>query len=354
MTYRIVQWSTGNVGRHALTGIHARPDLELVGLFVSNPDKVGRDAGELAGLGTTLGVLGSSDIEALLALKPDCIVHTAMADDRMFEALADLERFLAAGINVVSSSPVFLQYPAPDDAMAQPLIDAATTAGVSLFVNGVDPGFANDALPLVLTGISERIEEVRCSEVLNYNTYNQPMVLFDIMGFAKELDDIPLLLSPGVLTMAWGSVVRQIAAGLGVTLTEVTEWYEREPAPEDFEVDAGTVKKGTAAALHFEVRGMVGDKAVVVLEHVTRLRDDLGASWPQPAGHGCYRVQITGEPNYTLDLQLMGTDGDHNTAGLKATAMRLVNAIPAVVAAPPGLVTALDLPLITGRGLVVT
>jgi hypothetical protein len=148
--------------------------------------------------------------------------------------------------------------------------------------------------------------------------------------------------------------VRQIAAGLGVTLTEVTEWYEREPAPEAFEVDAGTVPKGTAAALHFEVRGMVGDKAVVVLEHVTRLRDDLGATWPQPAGHGCYRVQITGEPNYTLDLQLMGTDGDHNTAGLKATAMRLVNAVPTVVNAEPGLVTALDLPMVTGKGLVVT
>jgi hypothetical protein len=354
MSYRVVQWSTGNVGRHSLAGIHAHPELELVGLFVSNPDKVGRDAGELAGLGASMGVAGTSDIDALLALKPDCIVHTAMADDRMFEALADLERFLAAGCNVVSSSPVFLQFPAEGDPMAAPLIAAAEKAGVSLFVNGVDPGFANDALPLVLSGVSERIEEVRCSEVLNYNTYNQPMVLFDIMGFAQPLDHIPLLLSPGVLTMAWGSVVRQIAAGLGVTLTEVTEWYEREPAPEDFEVDAGTVPQGTAAALHFEVRGMVGDKAVVVLEHVTRLRDDLGASWPQPAGHGCYRVQITGEPNYTLDLQLMGTDGDHNTAGLKATAMRLVNAVPAVVAAKPGLVTALDLPLITGRGLVVT
>jgi hypothetical protein len=91
-----------------------------------------------------------------------------------------------------------------------------------------------------------------------------------------------------------------------------------------------------------------------VLEHVTRLRDDLGATWPQPAGDGCYRVEITGEPNYTLDLQLMGTDGDHNTAGLKATAMRLVNAVPAVIDAKPGLITALDLPLVTGRGLVVT
>src|SRR5580693_10221864 len=103
MTYRVVQWSTGHVGKHAIAGIDARPDVELVGLFVSNPDKVGRDAGELAGLGRTLGVAANGDADTLIALKPDCIVHTAMADDRIFEALADLERFLAAGINVVSS-----------------------------------------------------------------------------------------------------------------------------------------------------------------------------------------------------------------------------------------------------------
>src|SRR5580704_9884175 len=126
MPYRVVQWSSGNVGRHALAGIAAHPELELVGLFVSNPDKVGRDAGELAGLGTTLGVAGSSDIEALLALQPDCIVHTAMADNRMGEALDDLERFLRAGCNVVSSSPVFLQFPTDDDPMAAPLRAAAT------------------------------------------------------------------------------------------------------------------------------------------------------------------------------------------------------------------------------------
>ncbi len=353
MPLRVVQWATGNVGRHTLAGIDVHPELELVGVFVSNPDKVGKDAGELAGLGHRLGVAATGDADALLALKPDCIVHTAMADDRIFEALADLEKLLASGANVVSSGPVFLQYPEPGDAMAAPLIAAAQKAGVSLFVNGVDPGFANDALPLLLSGVSERIEQVRCAEVLNYDTYNQPMVLFDIMGFGRELDDIPFLLTPGVLTMAWGSVVRQIAAGLGVELTGIEEWYEREPAPEEFEIPAGTIGAGTAAALHFEVRGMVGDRAVVVLEHVTRLRDDLGADWPQPAGDGCYRVEIIGEPIYTVDMQLMGTDGDHNTAGLKATAMRLVNAIPAVVDAPPGLVTALDLPLITGRGLVV-
>jgi hypothetical protein len=353
-TYRVVAWSTGNVGVHAIAGIDARPDLELVGLWVSNPDKVGRDAGDLAGLGRTLGVAATDDVESLLGLKPDVVVHTAMADHRLMEALGDLQRLLRAGINVVSSGPVFLQYPygVVDDSMITPVNEAALEGGVSLFVNGVDPGFANDALPLVLTGVSERIDELRVSEVLNYNTYNQPMVIFDIMGFGRPIDDVPMILQPGVLTMAWGSVVRQLAAGLDVELDSVEEWYERVPAPETFQVDSGTIEAGTAAALHFEVRGIRNGRTVIVLEHVTRLRDDLAPEWPQPAGHGCYRVQVSGEPNYTLDLQLLGSDGDHNTAGLKATAMRLVNAIPAVVAARPGLITALDLPPITGRGLV--
>jgi 4-hydroxy-tetrahydrodipicolinate reductase len=220
-----------------------------------------------------------------------------------------------------------------------------------LWVNGIDPGFANDWLPLMLTSVCERIDEVRCFEILNYATYNQPMVIFDIMGFGRALDDIPMLLQPTVLTMAWGSVVRQLAAGLGVELDAVEEQYIRLPAPETFEISSGTIEKGTAAALRFEVRGMRAGKAVVVLEHVTRLRDDMAPDWPQPLGQGGYRVTISGEPNYTLDLQMLGSDGDHNTAGLKATAMRLVNSVPAVVAAAPGLLTALDLPLVTGWGL---
>jgi 4-hydroxy-tetrahydrodipicolinate reductase len=153
--------------------------------------------------------------------------------------------------------------------------------------------------------------------------------------------------------MAWGSVVRQIAAGLGVELDEqLTETVERLPAPEDIPIRSGLVRKGTAAALRFEVVGSVAGRPTVVLEHVTRLRPDLAPDWPQPAGAGCYRVRVSGEPSYTLDLELLGSDGDHNTAGLKATAMRLVNAVPAVVEARPGLITALDLPLVTGRGLV--
>ncbi|GLZ14477.1 diacylglycerol kinase [Actinomadura sp. NBRC 104425] len=353
MTYRVVQWSTGNVGRHAIAGIAGHPDLELAGVWVSNPAKVGRDAGELAGLGRALGVTATGDADEALALRPDCVVYTAMADVRLAEALDDLCRILRAGVNVVSSSPVFLQFPdgvVPPE-MSRPVREAAAAGGASIFVNGIDPGFANDTLPLVLTGISERVDEVRCMEILNYATYDQPTVLFDVMGFGRPLDETPMLLHPGVLTMAWGSVVRQLAAGLGIELDEVAEWHTRVPAPETFQIASGTIEKGTAAGLRFEVRGLRGSRPVIVLEHVTRLRDDLAPDWPRPAGSGCYRVEVRGEPDYTLDLRLLGGDGDHNTAGLKATAMRLVNAVPAVVQAPPGLLTALDLPLITARNV---
>lgn len=352
-TYRVVVWSTGNVGKNALIGVDNRPDLELVGVWVSNPAKVGLDAGELAGLGRTLGVAATNRVEDVLALKPDCVIDTAMADDRLFEAMNDLEVLLRAGINVVASGPVLLQYPVGVNApLAQGVIQAALDGGVSVHVNGVDPGFANDVLPLVLTSVSERIEQVRCMEILNYATYDQPTVMFDVMGFGKPLDEVPLLLQPGVLTTAWGGVVHVIAAGLGVELDGVEEWYERVPAPHDFAIDSGPIPAGTVAGLHFEVRGMKDGRAVVVLEHVTRLLDELAPEWPQPHGQGGYRVVVTGEPNYQLDMHMLGTDGDHNTAGLKATAMRLVNAVPAVVEAAPGLLSVLDLPLVTGRGLV--
>jgi len=189
-------------------------------------------------------------------------------------------------------------------------------------------------------------------EIINYDTYDSATVMFDVMGFGGRLEDTPMLLQPGVLSLAWGSVVRQLAAGLGIELDEVTETHVRVPAPEAFDIAAGRIEEGTTAAIRFEVRGMKDGDVAVVLEHVTRLRDDLCPDWPQPAAHGgSYRIEITGEPSYALDLCLSSPNGDHNHAGLVATAARVVNAIPAVVDASPGIVTALDLPPITGKGL---
>ena len=156
-------------------------------------------------------------------------MYTALADNRLPDALEDYRRILAAGVNVVGSSAVFLQYPwqvLPDE-LVKPIEDAMEAGQSSLFVNGIDPGFANDLIPLALAGTCQSIEQIRCMEIVNYATYDSAAVMFDVMGFGKPLDDIPMLLQPGVLSFAWGSVVRQLAAGLGIELDEVTETYVR-------------------------------------------------------------------------------------------------------------------------------
>ena len=351
MTYRVIQWSTGNVGRHALRLVAKQPDFELVGLWVSSAEKAGRDAGELGGF-DHCGVTATNDADALLALDADCVCYTATADRRPTEAIADMARIARSGKNIVSSSVVPLIYPPHvDPGLRGPLEDACREANVSCFTSGIDPGWANDLLPFVLTGTCEYIESVRMMEVVNYATYAQPEVLFDTMGFGKPLDATPLLLIPGVLSFAWGGVVKVIAAGLGVEIEELREVHERRPAPEAIDLGFGVVDAGTTAALRFEVQGIVDGRPRIILEHVTRLADDLAPEWPQPAGDSGYRVIVTGNPSYTCDVQMMGDDGDHNTAGLVGTAGRLVNCIPAVCAAPPGLLSVLDLPLIPGKGL---
>jgi 2,4-diaminopentanoate dehydrogenase len=356
MTLRVVEWSTGTVGRLAIAGILARPELELVGVWVSSAAKDGKDVGGLANLGRELGLTATTDRDALLALRPDCIVHTAMADDRPFEAFEDLLSFLEAGINVVSSGPVFLQYPqgilSPEQ-VAQ--IQAAGERGnASLHVNGIDPGFANDLMPLMLTSLSHRIDEVRVYEIADYSTYYQPVVNNEIFGFGKPLDDVPMLFQPGILTLAWGSVVRIIAAGLDLELDEtLVESVEFAAADHDIDTVSGPIPAGTRAGVRFSVAGTVNGTPRVVLEHVTRNHRDLAPDWPKPLeGDGIYRVEVKGEPYMKLDFVHHGEHGDHNDSGMMVTAMRLVNSVAAVCNAKPGLVTAIDLPLVTGRGLV--
>ena len=352
MSYRVIQWSTGNVGRYALRGIINHPELELVGVWAHSKDKAGMDAGEIAGTGKT-GVKVTNDADELLAMDADAVSYNSTGDLRPVEAVNDIVRILGSGKNVVSTSLVPLVHPpsAPKE-MRDPIEEACLKNKVSCWTSGIDPGVANDLLPLVLTGFCERIDTVRVQEVLNYATYDQPEVLFHTMGFAHPLDHTPVLLLPGVLTLAWQCAVQTIAAGLGVELDEVREKVvEKFPAPETFEVPSGTVEKGTMAGLRFEVQGIVGGEPRIIVEHITRLREDIAPDWPAPPGKGGYRVRIEGSPSLTCELQLEGDGGDENSGGLIVTAMRLMNAIPAVVKAPPGILSALDIPLTMGRGL---
>ncbi len=317
MPYRVIQWSTGNVGRFALRCVIGHPELELVGVWVSSAVKAGKDAGELCGVGP-VGVHATTDAEALLRLDADCVCYTATADLRPFEAVEDICRILASGKNVVSSSIVPLVHPRsffPE--VRDKLEDACRQGETSCFTSGIDPGFANDLLPLTLSGLCERWEEVRILEIINYATYDQPQVLFETMGFGKPLDHTPLLLAPGSLTFAWGGT--------------------------------HTVEPGTMAALRFEVQGIVAGRPAIVVEHVTRLDDELAPEWPQ--GRGSYRVLIKGTPSMRCEFEFADEKGDHAVGGVLLTATRIVNAIPVVCGARPGLLSALDLPLVTGRGL---
>ncbi len=352
MTYRVIQWSTGNVGVHTLRAIVEHSELELVGLCVHSADKVGRDAAELCGLDAPTGVLATDDVDAMLALDADVVCYTATGDLRPTEAVADMCRILESGKNVVSTSVVSLLYPptAPRGWIRQ--LDEAGQAGhASCFTSGIDPGFANDLLPLVVSGFSERIDTIRIVENLDYSTYMQPEVLFDTMGFGQPPDHTALLLMPGALGFAWGGVLHMIAAGLGEQIDEIKEVIERCPAEADFDTAVGKIEQGTMAGLRFEVQGWIRGRAAIVVEHVTRMHPDVAPDWPQPIGTGGYRITVTGSPSYTLDFEMMGEDGDHNTGGLVATGMRILNSIPAVCAAEPGVRSTLDLPLVTGRGL---
>lgn len=354
MAIRVVHIGTGNVGRLALAELIANPAFELVGVCVSTPEKVGRDAGELAGLEVVTGIAAVDNLAVLLAAEPECAVYCAMGDIRLAEATDDVRRILAAGVNVVGSAPGVLQFPwrVLPDKYIERLELAAREGNSSIFINGVDPGFVTDLIPLAFASTCRSVEAVRCMEIADYATYDGATVMFDVMGFGKPLSDVPLLFQPGVLSVAWGCAIRQLAAGLNVSVEKITETYEREPAPEAFEVAAGHIPRGGVAAVRFEITGWVDDRPAIVVEHVTRLRGDLRPDWAQPAQPGgSYRVEITGEPSYAVDICPTSRLGDHNHAAISGAAGRIVNAIPAVVAAPPGIRTTLELPLVSSVDL---
>jgi hypothetical protein len=354
MAIRVALIGTGNCGSLALKQLINDTRFDLAGVWVSSDAKVGKDAGDLAGLDVSTGVVATSDLDAIVAAKPECVVYCAMGDVRLAEALADIRLLLSAGINVVGSAPGVLQYPwqVIPDKYIERVEEAAREGDSSVFITGVDPGFATDLLPFALAGTCQTIEQVRTMEIADYATYDGVTVMFDVMGFGNAIGDFPMLFQPGVLSIAWGTAIRQLAAGLGVEVDEIRDSVEQEPAPEDLDVAAGRIAKGTVAALRFQIEGMVKGKPVIVVEHVTRLRADLRPDWVQPAHPGgSYRVEITGEPSYVVDIIPTSRNGGAPYAAILAAAARIVNSIPDVVAAAPGIRTTLDLPLVTGKGL---
>ncbi|MDG2303227.1 MAG: dihydrodipicolinate reductase [Candidatus Binatia bacterium] len=352
MSHKVVVWGTGNVGVPALRTVVSNPALELVAVLVSNPEKVGRDAGELVGL-PPLGIRATDDIEAVLGSGADAVAYCASGDFRPDEALADFERCLRAGLNVVSTSvyPLYDPTSAPEQIRSR-MEAACTEGGASCFVSGIDPGFINDVLPLALSGLCEEIHEIRAYEIFNYAYYDQPDAVRNLVGFGMPMEQTPPMILPGVPTMVWGGVIRLVARGLGVELDDIREEVERLPLDRTVENQLGVFEKGTQGAFRFEVQGLVGGKPKIVVDHTTRIDDAMAPHWPKPhEGSGAHGIKITGRPNIHLEIESEDENHDRAAGGNTTAAARVVNAIPFVCEAAPGLLDALSVPLQVGRGL---
>ena len=341
---RVAVWSTGWIGSIAIRAVHRRPDLELVGVWVHSPDKVGRDAGELAGAGP-IGVTATDDFDALLAEGIDCVIYAASGPEQDAAAVPDYQRFLAAGVNVVTVSSWTLLYPPMFDATWQTqLEEAAATGGASLYASGIEPGFAADQLPLVLTTMSNTITSIRSSELACYDTYPVAFMMREMMGFGQPLDYEPMLALPGAQTSAWGPGINLVAAALGVELDGIREEFDRVATDRTLEVASGTIEAGTCGALRTQTIGVVGGRDTIVIEHVNRMARDLAPEWPNSERDGTYRIAIEGDPDIHCEMAV-GDPASATAGAMVATAMRVVNAVPYVVDAPPGLLSSLDLPL---------
>lgn len=344
---RVVVWSTGGVGKVAIDAVRRRPDLELVGVWVHSADKVGRDAGELAG-GDPLGVAATDDAEALIACKPDCVVYAASGPERDGAAVPDYLRLLAAGINVVSTSSTSLVHPpsyfAPD--WRDQLEAAATAGGASFYASGIFPGFASDQLALLMTTQSKRIRTITASEVALNDHYPVADVMMNGMGFGHPLEFQPMLATPGFIEMAWQAPIYLIAGGLGVEVEAVRGSLDRRLADRDIEVAFGTIKAGTCGAVRTRAAGVVNGREAIVIEHVIRMARDVAPDWPTSESDATYRVDIDGDPDVHCEMRMGEAEG-HGAghAAMASTAMRVVNAIPYVVTAPAGLLSSLDIPM---------
>lgn len=343
---RTVVWSTGGVGKIAIDAISRRPDLELVGVWVHSPEKVGKDAGELAG-GAPLGVLATDDADTLIACTPECVVYAASGPERDGAAVPDYVRLLGSGINVVSTSSTSLVYPpsyfAPD--WRNQLEAAARAGGASFYASGIFPGFASDQLALLMATQSKNIRTITASEIALNDHYPVADVMMDGMGFGRPLDFEPMLKTPGFIEMAWKAPIFLIADGLSAEVKEVRGSLDRELTTRDIEVAFGTIKAGTCGAVRTRAAGVVNGREAIVIEHVIRMARDVAPDWPASACDATYRVDIEGDPDIHCVMTLGETEG-HGAghAAMTSTAMRVVNAIPYVVDAAPGLLSSLDIP----------
>jgi len=346
-TYRVVQWTTGNVGKSSLQSIVANPQFELVGCYAWSPDKAGRDAGELAGIEPT-GVVATNDIDALLALKPDCVVYNPMWID-----VDELVRILSAGVNVVTTASFITGHNLGDG--RDRLDQACRQGGSSMFGSGVSPGFA-ELLAIVSAMVCNRVDKVTVNEAADTTFYDSPDTEKPV-GFGQPIDHPDLAQMAEKGTAIFGEAVRLVADALGVELDGIRCMPEFAQTTADLEMASWTIAAGCVAGVYISWQGFVGDRTVIDLNVRWRKGQTLEPDWK--IDQDGWVIQIDGQPTVTTRVGFLPppyfqatTLAEFMALGHIMTAMPAINAIPAVVAAAPGIVTYADLPLTLPRGTV--
>jgi hypothetical protein len=346
MAYRVVQWTTGNVGRRALRAIAANPEFELVGCFAWSPEKVGRDSGELAGI-EKLGVTATDDAEALLALEPDCVCYTPVWPD-----VDELARILAAGINVVTTS-AFITGRGLGAEGRRRVEEACRRGESAIFGSGMNPGFAN-LLGLVSAGICDRIDKITVLESVDSTGYASADTERSVgYGQPPSHPELQAMVERG--TAVFGDGVELMADALGIELDEVVCEADFAVTTQDLDLPGDwRIEEGCVAGIAASWQGRVAGRTLIDLQVRWRKGRHLEPDWPLEHG---YVVRIEGQPCVDTKLQIRPPRDfeaksfeDYMQLGMIMTALPAVNAIPAVCAAPPGIHTYADLPLVTGRG----
>jgi hypothetical protein len=344
MTIRVVQWTTGNVGKRAVRAIQTQPDLDLVGCYAWSPDKAGRDVGELVGI-EPIGVLASNDLDAVLALAPDCVVYSPM-----WPNTDELVRILETGANVVSTAAFVNGRSNPVD--RERIVAACARGGSSMFGTGISPGFV-ELVAVALAGICDRIDKVTVAEGSDTTLYDSPETELPC-GFGRPLDDpeLPGMAAEG--TKVFGEAVALLADALGVELDEIVCEAEYAATTEDVVMDSWTIPAGGVAGVAASWQGRIADRTVIDVNVRWKKGQTLDRDWPIEEGHV---IQVDGLPTVRSRLEYLPppdfqatTFADFMVLGMVMTAMPAINAIPLVVAAPPGIVTYNDLPLPQPRG----
>ena len=348
---KLAVWGTGNMGATAIRCGMATPGLRLTQVITSSASKDGVDAAELAGLDTPCGVLATTDVAAALA-DSEAVAYMASGDVRPDEAVDDIERCLRAGCHVVTPSIYALYDPTSAPRELTDRLDAACVAGgASLLVTGVDPGWANDVIAVAAASLSTRIREVRCQEIFDYSTYDQPHAVRVLCGFGTPMTDTPMMLLEGVPTMVWGGNIRLIGRGMGVEIDEISEIVERVPLDADVRTAMGLFEAGTQGAFRLQIVGSVAGRPRIVIDHITRITPACAPQWPQPdEGAGDHRVIIDGDPRLTMTIRA-DVDGGSRADGGNATAVnRLLGALEWLRDAVPGVHDGLSVPLGSAAG----